>query len=257
MSGAVGEAMNATDTQSQVLDDLQRASLFRLLALMFTDPAKGNVKKVQEMLGRLPVPVAPSSSLGQDFWGPTKQAWQGADPQMLEAEYDRLFRREMACPPHETSYGDGRRIGGRPTELADIRGFYEAFGVAPSSAEPDLPDHLAAELEFYTILRLKVAHARFEGNAQGVEVTSAAAASFLQDHIGRWLSAFRRAVEAAATASTYLETVRLVEAVVAEECREMGVSPQLAEGPVPDDPTTNAEHMTCPMAGNCRKRAGI
>jgi TorA maturation chaperone TorD len=224
---------------------------------MMTDPAKADAPRVQEALAKIPHPQPVARRFGRDVYEPAQLAWQEADPLVLEAEYDRLFRRNLACPPHETAYGDGRRMGGRPAELADIRGFYEAFGVVPSSTDPELPDHLATELEFYSILLLKIAYARVGATPQDVEVTAAAAGAFLEHHLGRWPGAFREAVEAENAASPYLETAHLIEAVIAEECRRVGARPRTVEGIAPQDSIATADDMVCPMAGDCGKRAGM
>jgi TorA maturation chaperone TorD len=255
-TGADGDRpMAAEAIQQAALAELRRAALFKLLALTVTDPAKAGALRVQRAFAMLPDANPMPLHFGREVYEPARQAWAKADAPALEAEYDRLFRRNLACPPHETSYGDGRRMGGRPAELADIRGFYEAFGVAPSSGDPNLPDHLAAELEFYAILRLKSAHARCEADAERLEVTSEAAASFLEDHLGRWPRAFREAVEAEGAASPYLESAKLIEAAVSAECRRVGVRPRLAESSAAPDPTTSEDVLTCPMASDCGKRA--
>jgi putative dimethyl sulfoxide reductase chaperone len=256
-----GEDVMAENRSSEelVFEELRRAALFRLLALMMAEPAMAGPARVCEAVARLPHREPVPQSLGRDVWRPAVEAWREAEaePAALEAEYDRLFRRNMACPPHETAYGDGRRMGGRPAELADIRGFYEAFGMVPSSASPDLPDHLAAELEFCAILLLKSAHARCADDAERLEVTSTAAASFLRDHLGRWPRAFRQAVEAEGAWSPYRETARLIESAIAAECRRLDVVPRLVDGAGPSDPLAHAETFTCPMAARCGGQEGV
>ena len=44
---------------------------------------------------------------------------------------------------------------GKGNTLADIGGFYQAFGLTLDRGIHELPDHIAVELEFYGLLLLK------------------------------------------------------------------------------------------------------
>src|SRR5262249_3835122 len=75
----------------------------------------------------------------------------------LETEYQRVFGLVLAreCPPYETEYHSSAEPFFRSQQLADIAGFYRAFGLETSQAEPERLDHLALELEFLAVLLLK------------------------------------------------------------------------------------------------------
>ncbi len=251
--------MSSTELlERQVEALLHRAAVFRVLALGFADPSPGHRQAVVEELARLSE-AGEHGHGGEPPWlaclAEARRAWLETDTAVAAGEYDRLFRRQAQCPAHETAYGDGRRMGGRPAELADIRGFYEAFGVQPSSSDPELPDHLAAELEFYGVLLIKTAYAWAQGLVQERHVTEAASKAFLEDHLGRWVAAFRAALIEAGADAPYPETARLVEAVIAEECRCLDASPSPAEGYLSTDPLGQDEMLTCPMAGGCSQGA--
>ena len=251
--------MSSTEMlERQVEALLHRAAVFRVLALSFADPSPGHRQAVVEELARL-TEAGEHGHGGEPTWlnclTEVRRAWLGADAALAAGEYDRLFHRQAQCPAHETAYGDGRRMGGRPAELADIRGFYEAFGVQPSSSDPELPDHLAAELEFYGVLLIKTAYAWAQGLEQERHVTEAASKAFLEDHLGRWVAAFRDALVEAGAKAPYPQTARLVEAVIEDECRRLQASPRPAEARPPSDPLGDDEPLTCPMAGVCSQKA--
>lgn len=71
-------------------------------------------------------------------------------------------------------------------EMADIAGFYRAFGF---NFEGERPDHLCLELEFMRILSLKEAMAIQKGDQEKFDITINAEKEFLSSHIGRWTEA--------------------------------------------------------------------
>lgn len=109
----------------------------------------------------------------------------------LDAELARLFIRGVV-PPYETSYESARSApGGKTLALADIAGFYRAFGF---QAHGDRPDHLAPELEFVSLLCVKEAYARLTGEDEGAGVCAEARGKFIREHLAPWLPEFRERV---------------------------------------------------------------
>lgn len=120
----------------------------------------------------------------------------------LDARYVRLFghtARGLVCPC-ETEYGPG---GGfqQPQQLADIAGYYRAFGLRLRPGDDQRVDHVACECEFMDFLCRKEAFSRQIQQAPGhtttrlqqadtLEQTRKAQASFLRNHLGRFGMAF-------------------------------------------------------------------
>lgn len=110
----------------------------------------------------------------------------------------RLFghSRGLVCP-FETEYG---AEGGfrQPQELADIAGFYLAFGLKPAEGTDERVDHAACECEFMDFLARKEAFTlgslrRGEEEPEATErlaTIRGAARGFLRDHLGRFGRAF-------------------------------------------------------------------
>ena len=74
----------------------------------------------------------------------------------------------------------------RTFEMADVAGFYKAFGV---EADPEglRVDHVACELEFMNLLAVKEWIARQEeGDSEHARICLDASRSFLRDHLERW-----------------------------------------------------------------------
>lgn len=97
-----------------------------------------------------------------------------------------------SVPLYETSYQGGRGSpGGATFQMADIAGFYRAFGFEASG---ERPDHVVPELEFVALLLMKEAYARISEDAEGAEVCASARGKFIAQHLGEWLPDFAERV---------------------------------------------------------------
>jgi TorA maturation chaperone TorD len=114
------------------------------------------------------------------------------------AAHARIFghSRGLVCP-FETEYGaDG--VFRQPHELADIAGYYLAFGLRPSEGTDERVDHAACECEFMDFLARKEAFVLGSWCAGSEEPESlerlgtiaGAARGFLREHLGRFGRAF-------------------------------------------------------------------
>jgi TorA maturation chaperone TorD len=126
-------------------------------------------------------------------------AVDATEPNEWADEYGRLFEGASSCPPNETAYV--RRDKG--AILADICGFYRAFGfeLAPSAGEK--ADHIVAELEFVALLIVMLARSREEGDPEAEAVTRTALGAFLHDHLDEWWELFCERLEEAASIDLY------------------------------------------------------
>jgi nitrate reductase assembly molybdenum cofactor insertion protein NarJ len=109
----------------------------------------------------------------------------------LCSEYiDRFDRGRDLNSLYETEYGRSRAMV-KGNELADIAGFYRAFGfeTGGDGVKAEMHDHVAVELEFYALLAFKTFALNNAGNAEGVEIVLDARRKFLRDHLARYLGA--------------------------------------------------------------------
>lgn len=134
----------------------------------------------------------------------------------VAAVHSRIFY-QSTPPPYETSHA-----GGSAAELADIAGFYRAFGVTLSG---DKPDHLVAELEFLALLLAKEARAVESGQAERAAVCADARARFLRDHLATWTDAFADAVGERHPGSVWSHLALASARCVRAEASEAGVEP--------------------------------
>ena len=127
-------------------------------------------------------------------------------PQLVE-DYTQVFGLVVSkeCPPYEVQYCPQTFSVFRSQHLADIAGFYHAFGVAPGRDAPEREDHLACELEFLAWLVAKERHALAgEGDdwAERVATCRDAQRSFVTEHVAWWVPAFARALRERADSLT-------------------------------------------------------
>lgn len=142
----------------------------------------------------------------------------------LRADYVALFDRgDGRIPLYETEYGRMRGIA-KGNALADIAGFYRAFGLAPDPDRHELLDHAAVELEFYAVLLAKQDYLALANDAEGCAIVEDARKKFLKEHLGplaRALAASPVAREHAA----YGDVLAWCGEIVARECDALDVSP--------------------------------
>lgn len=124
---------------------------------------------------------------------------------------------------YETEYGLPHEFR-QSQELADISGFYRAFGFVNGGPVRERPDHLAVELEFMQALALKEAHARLNGLPEYAELCVDAQAKFLGDHLGTWIGLFAQSLALNAGDGPYLPLAEFAAAFVRADAARLGVA---------------------------------
>ncbi|MBL8912130.1 MAG: molecular chaperone TorD family protein [Archangium sp.] len=149
-----------------------------------------------------------------------------AERARYEPEYLTLFENgPRRCPVHETEYGRMRGMA-KGNELADIAGFYTAFGMtrADGDAARQLSDHLAVELEFYGTLLAKQAALLEAGDGEGGSIVLDARRKFLGDHLGRLTNAISSQPSVQGS-PVYGPLLASTHALVQAECNALSVTP--------------------------------
>jgi TorA maturation chaperone TorD len=178
-------------TRADKIALLAQADWLLLIAPLFTLPSAGLRDKVaieaaelQELLEKSSIPNAEQLMV---IFQAIQQHLQTIQLDTWSEEYNRLFECAAPCPINETGWV--RRDKG--TILADIAGFYRAFGLELAEAASEKVDYLVGELEFVAMLLVMLAKATEQDNATEVmQVTHNALSSFSFDHLGEWLPSF-------------------------------------------------------------------
>ena len=142
----------------------------------------------------------------------------------LQERYDVLFGHAVrgACPAYEMEYGRNEIIR-QASDLADLAGFYRAFGLEIAGDKNGRPDHIAAECEFMSALCLKEAYAHAQGDKENADICLDAERTFLRDHLARWLPAFAHHVEDADGDGFFGSLARFADAFVKAECSHFDI----------------------------------
>lgn len=146
-----------------------------------------------------------------------------ADLAGLQGMHTTLFSSGNVCPHQESDYVASHAFQ-KADVMADIAGFYAAFGVRVSSTHRELPDFLGAELEFLHLVGWKEAQARRQSRHAAASICRKAHEKFLADHLAAWVRAFRESVERSQVGQFYILLARLTESFT----KAQGVEPRFA-----------------------------
>lgn len=226
--------------EAAVATALERAAVYGVLAGAFAYPVPERVRALAAQAAT----VAQGRAAGiAPAVARLAQAAAASSPEALAAEHAVLFDGPVRVPPYEGAWGP-QPLGGKATQLADVAGFYAAFGLGPTAVHADMEDHVAAECEFMSALALKEGWALADGMPERAAVTRDAQSAFLRDHLGRWVDAFAAEVQAKASVPLYTEAASCLAAWVSQESARLGVTPARVSG------ASVAEEapLACPMA---------
>ncbi len=121
---------------------------------------------------------------------------EDVDLEQLKIEFSRLFVGpfKLLAPPYGSVYLEsGHQVMGDSTMDAKKR--YKEAGLGISNDLKEAPDHIAIELEFMYYLIFREIEAFADLDETAVSTLWNAQKSFLNDHIGAWVTPFNKAVE--------------------------------------------------------------
>jgi TorA maturation chaperone TorD len=254
--------------------DLAREGLYRFLAALLTEPGgprwhlvedidnqqlareaaallqlEADTRSVPLGFGELPAEELDLQPLLLELLRPTED---------LRAEYDRVFGLvpTKECPPYETEYHPAAEAFLRSQQMADVAGFYRAFGLEPAHLTPERPDHVALELEFMAFLLMKKRLVGGAGDelpdaADWVQVADAAQRDFFRDHLAWWVPAFAAGLRRlAGGAGLYTAVARVLAALLpVERSRLAAPAPRLSlQATFIERPEEQTECAACPLS---------
>ena len=141
----------------------------------------------------------------------------------LLLDYTRLFLgpNEVIAQPYGSVWLRGEKILMADTSMA-VQQLYEEGGFEIAEDFRELPDHIAAELEFLYLLIFRQNQARRSGDAAALDSATGLRKRFLDEHLGRWVRPFTAAVKSGAQGAFYRELAELTERFVRMEVTALG-----------------------------------
>ena len=153
-------------------------------------------------------------------------AFSAANATRLTREYVRVFGHTVSkeCPPYETQYGVPHLFE-QTRALADLAGFYRAFGLEVRPRAGERLDHLAIELEFMHVLTYKEAYALENHGATRADLCREAQEKFLGEHLGTWFDDFAARLSERGGTGPYALYAEALRGYLADELTYLSLSP--------------------------------
>jgi len=224
-----------------------RASLYRLLAeaLSYPDAESATLVRgayLDDALEAVPLLDADIAAAVRAL----RRTLAGLNAGEAELAFVATFghARPQLVVPNECPYVTTNLFQESDT-LADIAGFYRAFGVEPRAHRAERHDHIVIELEFMYLLTFKEAGAAGGAMDAEAEICRDAQRSFLAAHLGRWGTRFFELLGGPGASHYYAAVARAGADFLRSEAACFGVAPERTARPVllPDE--TDA---SCPLA---------
>lgn len=236
--------------------NLARQAIYRFASLAFLDPRAGAWSQLRQP-GVEDCVLAAAELLRADDAAASAEPGLGEFPpaaldpacafarlpgssEELNAEYEATFGLLVSsdCPPYETEYIDSKFSFQRSQELAEIAGYYQAFGLQSSDRHRERQDHISLELEFMAVVigLETLAATRPPGDPDADQhrvVCRQAQVSFLEGHLAWWLPAFARLLGLLHGDGSYAASARLLAAFMPIERALLGVRSREALGAQP------------------------
>jgi DMSO reductase family type II enzyme chaperone len=177
----------------------------------------------------------------------------GTENAHLERRYHEAFGHMPLpdCPTYESAYL-GANTFRQANVMADVAGFYRAFGLRIGSREHERVDHITAELEFMGLLATKEAYARVYHGPQQVRMCRRAQRRFWREHLGSWLGPFSVLLARRASGGLYAELAACLGVFAESEGRNLGsavaATEVAADEPSFTDIDCSVDPDACPLA---------
>ena len=145
-------------------------------------------------------------------------AYAAEDPESLLVDYTRLFLGpvDTLAKPYGSAWLGGQQALMQDSTVA-VQQLYEEGGFEISEDFRELPDHVAAELEFLYLLIFRETEAQRNGDLESTNAMTALRQRFLAEHLGAWIDPFTQAVENGAQTAFYRELAELTRLFVMAE----------------------------------------
>ena len=190
-----------------------REDLCRLLAACYYQPGPEYAEEkvfdsMRDAATRIhPDLAAHARRLGEEF------SAEGHDSLLLD--YTQLFLgpNHIIANPYGSAWMSGEMTLMQNSTIA-VEELYAEGGFEIDGDFRELPDHIAAELEFLYLLIYRENEARRNNDTEALAVIDSLRKRFLDEHLGSWVGPFTAAVSTGAQSGFYRELAALTDRFV-------------------------------------------
>ena len=146
------------------------------------------------------------------------EGFSAEEPESLLVDYTRLFLGPgpIVAKPYGSVWLDGENtLMGDSTMV--VQELYHEGGFEMDEEFRELPDHIAAELEFLYLLIYRENEGHRNGEPGAVKTAAGLRRRFLDEQLGRWIGPFTAAVTAGAQSGFYRQLAELTDRFVKME----------------------------------------
>jgi TorA maturation chaperone TorD len=238
---------------------LARGVFYRLCAQAFRYPGDGWQAEWDEAargVGAALEVLTSTGSCPDPMHDAFDLAWASArDVERLRADHARLIgpSPRAGATPYGTEWSGAAGEILQYHQLADLSGFYRAFGLELSRACDERVDHLAVELAFLQFLCLKEAHAEETGLDGLAAAARAGQMKFLGEHVLPWACACGTRLRGLGADGFYGHAATLLEAFLRTERVRFALQEEEETVPVPLPTRMTLEEccVSCDRASTC------
>jgi TorA maturation chaperone TorD len=193
--------------------DAARAELARFIAACYYEPGPEFAEeRLFDSMRAAAARVDPALEAITQRLG---EAFAAAPLQELSVDHARLFLGPgpARARPYASVWLTGEnRLMEAPA--LEVRELYAEAGFELDASFHELPDHVAAELEFFYLLIHRGNVAQYSGDNLAQAEVAALRRRFVDEHLGRWLGPFLLAMHEGAETAFYEALAELTEAFV-------------------------------------------
>jgi len=146
------------------------------------------------------------------------EGFSAEQPESLLLDYTRLFLGpgHIVAKPYGSVWLDGENTLMGDSTMA-VQGLYHEGGFEIDEDFRELPDHIAAELEFLYLLIYRENEGHRNGEPEAVKTAAGLRKRFLDEQLGFWIGPFTAAVMAGAQSDFYRQLAELTDRFVKME----------------------------------------
>ena len=194
----------------------ERADLCRFVAACYYEPTEVFVEeKLFDSMTTAASAVSPEMGEAAE---PLGKLFLSEGYENLLIDYSRLFlgpNNTLAQPYGSVWLDKEKKL--MQDSTVQVLELYKEGGFELSEDFRELPDHIAAELEFLYLLIYRESEALAKAEGTRAEAVRQLRQRFLNDHLGRWIEPFTLAIEAGAQTQFYGRVANLTRVFVGAE----------------------------------------